>query len=149
MVHALKGGFTRCRRLDGERPGTIVASRINEGEPTTLPLALEGGVAQDVTLTPDFAASPLEVLLRVSSRRGFRMIPVGYELATQQAAGLPNVSRPCRMELLQAGDIPFTKTGRHRRVRADDPFACKERRDAARSDAPRDLARMDAEGGLA
>ena len=102
-----------------------------------------------MTLAPALAASLLEVLRLVSSGRGFRMIPVGSELTTQQAADLLNVSRPFLVKLLEAGDIPFTKTGRHRRVRADDLFAYKEQRDAARSNALGDLARTDAEDGLA
>ncbi|MDE0347287.1 MAG: helix-turn-helix domain-containing protein [Boseongicola sp.] len=133
---------------NAEQLRTIVASQIREGERTTLSLALDGGKAQSVTLTPALAASLLEVLRLVSSGRGFRMIPVESELTTQQAADLLNVSRPFLVKLLEEGDIPFTKTGRHRRVRADDLFAYKEKRDAARSDALGDLARVDAEDGL-
>ena len=40
-------------------------------------------------------------------------------------------------------------TGRHRRVRADDIFAYKERRDAERAEALSALARMDADEILA
>lgn len=133
---------------NAEQLRTIVASQIKEGEPTTLSLALEGGNVQNVTLAPALTASLLEVLRLVSSGRGFRMIPVESELTTQQAADLLNVSRPFLVKLLEEGNIPFTKTGRHRRVRADDLFAYKEKRDAERSDALSDLARMDAEDGL-
>ena len=133
---------------NAEQLRTIVASQINEGVPTSLSLALEGGEVQNVTLAPALAAALLEMLRLVSSGRGFRMIPVGYELTTQQAADLLNVSRPFLVKLLEAGNIPFTKTGRHRRVRADDLYAYKEKRDAARSDVLGDLARMDAEDGL-
>ncbi len=76
------------------------------------------------------------------------MIPVRSELTTQQAADLLNVSRPFLVKLLEDGDIPFTKTGRHRRVRAEDIFAYKERREAVRSNALGDLVRVDAEDGL-
>lgn len=133
---------------NAEQLRTIVASQIKEGEPTTLSLALEGGKVQNVTLAPALAASLLEVLRLVSSGRGFRMIPVGSELTTQQAADLLNVSRPFLVKLLEEGDIPFTKTGRHRRVRAQDLFAYKEKRDATRSNALSDLARMDTEDGV-
>lgn len=133
---------------NAEQLRTIVASQIKEGEPTTLSLALEGGEVQNVTLAPALAASLLELLRLVSSGRGFRMIPVSSELTTQQAADLLNVSRPFLVKLLEEGDIPFAKTGRHRRVRAEDLFAYKEKRDAARSNALGDLARMDAEDGL-
>ena len=133
---------------NAEQLRTIVASQIKEGEPTTLSLALESGEMQTVTLAPALTASLLEVLRLVSSGRGFRMIPVEAELTTQQAADLLNVSRPFLVNLLENGDVPFTKTGRHRRVRADDLFAYKEKRDAQRSDALGDLARADAEDDL-
>ena len=133
---------------NAEQLRTIVASQIKEGEPTTLSLALESGEVQTVTLAPALTASLLEVLRLVSSGRGFRMIPVEAELTTQQAADLLNVWRPFLVELLEEREIPFTKTGRHRRVRANDLFAYKEKRDAARSDALGDLAVMDAEDGL-
>ncbi|TCS57248.1 excisionase family DNA binding protein [Primorskyibacter sedentarius] len=133
---------------NAEQLRTIVASQIREGEPTTLSLALKSGEVQTVTLAPALTASLLEVLRLVSSGRGFRMIPVEAELTTQQAADLLNVSRPFLVKLLEEKEIPFTKTGRHRRVRANDLFAYKEKRDAARSDALSDLAVRDAEDGL-
>ena len=133
---------------NAEQLRTIVASQIKEGEQTTLSLALDGGEVQNVTLAPALAASLLEVLRLVSSGRGFLMIPVESELTTQQAADLLNVSRPFLVKLLEEGAIPFTKTGRHRRVRANDIFAYKEKRDAARSDALSNLARVDAGDGL-
>ena len=133
---------------NAEQLRTIVASQIKEGEPTTLSLALESGEVQTVTLAPALTASLLEVLRLVSSGRGFRMIPVEAELTTQQAADLLNVSRPFLVKLLEEKEIPFTKTGRHRRVRAEDLFSYKEKRDASRADALSDLAGMDAEDGL-
>lgn len=133
---------------NAEQLRTIVASQIKEGAPTTLSLAEEGGEVQTVTLAPALAASLLEVLRLVSSGRGFRMIPVEAELTTQEAADLLNVSRPFLVKLLEEGAIPFTKTGRHRRVRADDLFAYKDARDGTRSEALGALARMDAEAGL-
>ena len=124
---------------------TIIASQIKESEPTKLSLALNDGEVENVTLMPALAASLLEVLRLVSSGRGFRVIPVESDLTTQQAADLLNVSRPFLVKLLEEGKIPFTKTGRHRRVRADDLFTYKKKRDATRSKALDNLMRMDAE----
>ncbi|WP_428696261.1 helix-turn-helix domain-containing protein [Stappia sp.] len=125
----------------------IIASQMREGEPMTLSLALDGKL-QNVTLAPALAASLMEMLRLISSGRGFRMIPVEAELTTQQAADLLNVSRPYLIGLLEDGKIPFVRTGRHRRIRAEHLFAHKEKRDAARSRALEDLAASDALDGL-
>ena len=90
----------------------------------------------------------LDVLRLISSGRGFRLIPVDAELTTQQAADLLNVSRPFLIKLLEEQKIPFTKTGRHRRVRAVDLFAYKAERDHQRSEALSDMAALDAVHGL-
>ena len=127
----------------------IVASQIrDESESTQLSLALEGGEVQTVTLSPALTKSLLEVLRLVSSGCGFHLIPVDAALTTQQAADLLNVSRPYFIKLLENGEIPFTKVGRHRRVRAENLFDYRRKRDQERSDALSSIARMDAEGEL-
>jgi excisionase family DNA binding protein len=125
----------------------IMANLITEDRPTKLQLALEKGEMADVTLSPAIANTFLQVLRLISSGKGFKLIPVGAELTTQQAADHLNVSRPFLVKLLEAGDIPFAKTGRHRRIKAEDLFAYKARRDAQRGEALSDMAKLDAEKG--
>ena len=133
---------------NAEQLRKIVASQIKEGESMPLSLTFENGEVQDVTLTPALAASLLDVLRLVSSGRGFRMVPVEAELTTQQSADLLNVSRPYLIKLLEDGNIPYVKIGRHRRVRAEDIFAFKAERDANRSKALEHLVQADSKDQL-
>ncbi|MCG8556563.1 MAG: helix-turn-helix domain-containing protein [Proteobacteria bacterium] len=75
------------------------------------------------------------------------IVPVGKELTTQQAADLLNVSRQYLVRLLNDGRIPFTKTGKHRRLRIEDVLGFKEQRDRERREGLDELTRMSEEFG--
>lgn len=126
----------------------ILASVI-EDETYTLKLAHEPGEAPEpITLTPAIAQTFMEVLRLISSGSGFMMVPVNAELTTQQAADLLNVSRPFLVKLLEEDVIKFHKVGRHRRVKAEDLFAYKHKRDEERASALEEMAALDTEAGL-
>lgn len=58
--------------------------------------------------------------------------PVYQLLTTQQAADLIGVSRPTFVRLLDGGEIPYERPGRHRRVRLVDVLDYRERRSVQR-----------------
>lgn len=126
----------------------IIASVIEDENYTLNVVQEKGQPAEPITLTPGIAQTFLEVLRLISSGSGFKMIPVNAELTTQEAADLLNVSRPFLVKLLEENMIPFHKVGRHRRVRAEDLFRYKDKRDQTRAAALEAMAADDAEAGL-
>lgn len=96
---------------------------------------LVGPRGEEVTLPPAVfyvLERVAEVLARGDS---VTVVPVGRELTTQQAADLLNVSRQYLVRLLDEGRIPFSKTGKHRRLRIDDVLAYRRVRDDERRSA--------------
>ena len=122
----------------------IIAGLARDGDTTPIHVALGDGQSATLTLAPAVTETLLDVLRMIASGRGFRLVPVNAQLTTQQAADLLNVSRPHLVKLLETGVIPFTKTGRHRRLRAEDVFAYKAKRDEARAEALAAMAADDA-----
>lgn len=66
------------------------------------------------------------VLSLVARRQTVVFYPESSELTTKQAAEVLGVSRPFLIRVLEAGDIPFRKVGRHRRVLMKDVLAYKQ-----------------------
>jgi excisionase family DNA binding protein len=98
-----------------------------------------------VTLSPALSGLLMELLRHIGRGDAVTLVPVHEMLTTQQAADILNVSRPFLISLLERGDISYTMTGRHRRIKAEDLFAYKRERDGKRSKALSDLAELDAE----
>jgi excisionase family DNA binding protein len=101
---------------------------------------------------PIHLPEPLFRILRQAAAmlaRGERitLAPVHQEMSTQEAADQLNVSRPHLIKLLDSGDIPFTKTGRNRRVLFGDVVKYMDARNRERRDRLRELIRKSEELG--
>lgn len=127
--------FRLLERMSFRREGSAPACR------------LVGPGAESVPI-PNAVLGLIERMAELLARGdAVSIVPIGKELTTQQAADVLNVSRQYLVRLLDAGEIPVTWTGKHRRLRAGDALAYKERRDRDRRAALGELARLSEEAG--
>jgi excisionase family DNA binding protein len=89
-----------------------------------------------------------DILAQMSQGNAVTLVPVHAELSTQQAANFLNVSRPYLIKLLDAGDIPYRKVGKNRRILAKDLYSYKADLDAKRSRSLDELTALSEELGL-
>lgn len=61
-----------------------------------------------------------KILKATSQGKPISLVPVATEMTTQAAAELLGCSRPHLVKLLEEGNIPFTKVGKHRRLKYED-----------------------------
>lgn len=99
----------------------------------------------EITLTPYLSTLLMEVLRPIGAGDAVTLVPVSQMLTTQQAADILNVSRPFLIGLLERKEIEHQKVGRHRRIRAEDLFSYRDRRDENRKLALADLAKIDSD----
>ncbi len=107
---------------------------------------------QGVVHNMDIPVSALRLLIDVLTELGdgnsVKLIPIGSELTTQEAADMLNVSRPTLIRMLDNAEIPYHRTGNRRKLRYTDIVAYRERTRAARISALDELSALDQELGL-
>ena len=101
--------------------------------------------SQTLVLAPALSKLLRDILAHIERGEGVTFVPNSKLLTTQQAADILNVSRPFLIKLLEEKKLPFTKTGRHRRIEARDLFAFKRERDAQRDKQLDEIIGMDQE----
>jgi excisionase family DNA binding protein len=89
-----------------------------------------------------------QIVPRLLKGHAVRLVPLRNELTTQEAADILGVSRPFLIGLLERGEIPYVKTGKHRRIGFADLMTYKRRRDATRREALDRLTELAQEYGL-
>ncbi|WP_067733549.1 helix-turn-helix domain-containing protein [Novosphingobium naphthalenivorans] len=120
----------------------IIAAHANDGATLTV---LDADSPVNIALSPALSELLLDLLRHIGSGDAVTLVPIHELLTTQQAADILNVSRPHLIKLLETGEMPFDKVGRHRRIKARDVFEYKKRREEERSRALDELFADDAD----
>lgn len=89
-----------------------------------------------------------KILKATSQGKPISIVPIATEMTTQAAAELLGCSRPHLVKLLESGKIPFTKVGRHRRVKFEDVMDYKKKKRAEREALLIEIMKEDEESGL-
>lgn len=89
-----------------------------------------------------------QIMQAMSEGKPITIVPVATELTTQAAAELLGCSRPHLVKLLETGEIPFSKVGRHRRVKYEDIIRYKNQHQATREKLLKEIMQSDEKSGL-
>lgn len=89
-----------------------------------------------------------KILNAIGKGNPISVVPTASEMTTQAAAEILGCSRPHVIKLLEEGKIPFTKVGRHRRLRLQDVMTHRKSMISKRETLLTDLMTMDEEDGL-
>jgi excisionase family DNA binding protein len=74
-----------------------------------------------------------DVVAALAQGLAITVAPHQTVLSTSEAASVLGVSRPTLVRLLEAGEIPFSQPGRHRRVKLADLLAYQQRASRGRA----------------
>lgn len=89
-----------------------------------------------------------KILKEISLGNPISIVPVATEMTTQAAAEVLGCSRPHVVRLLEEGKIPFTKVGRHRRIKYEDVAKFKKDLKSNQRKRIQELMGLDEESGL-
>ena len=124
-----------------------IVSELSQQAGPQLNVRIEG--ANDVLTLPREALELLrDVLSAMAKGKPVSIVPLATELSTQAAADRLGCSRPHLIKLLETGDIPFTKVGRHRRVRFEDLLRYEARMRERQAQLLAEIMADDEEAGL-
>lgn len=89
-----------------------------------------------------------DILKAMGDGKFISIVPVATEMTTQAAAELLGCSRPHLVKLLEEGNIPFTKVGKHRRIKYEDVTAYRKQMKVQQKQNIIDIMNLDEETGL-
>jgi excisionase family DNA binding protein len=128
--------------------GRLMGEASGRSEPRRITLVEENADGSDLArleVPPSSLRLLSQILALMAQEQRFVLYPESSELTTKQAAEVLGVSRPFLIRVLEAGDIPFRKVGRHRRVLMKNVLAYKETMQCAGRAAMDELAKLSEE----
>lgn len=103
-----------------------VLDQAGEGSPAGRP-ALVAATGERLELPDAMYEALRQVAHALSAGQGVSVAPLGARLTTGEAADYLGVSRPTLVRILDRGEIPMHKPGRHRCVQLQDLVEYQER----------------------
>ena len=101
---------------------SLLLDRIPVSKQSNVKIKIDG---QDLILPVQALVLLQNLLDELARGNEVTIVHLHAELTTQQAADILNVSRPYLINLLERGELQFTKVGTHRRIRFNDLMAYK------------------------
>ena len=89
-----------------------------------------------------------KILKATSQGNPISVVPLATEMTTQAAAEFLGCSRPHLVKLLEEGEIPYSKIGKHRRVKYEDVDSYKKKMKARQKSHIIEIMRADEEAGM-
>jgi excisionase family DNA binding protein len=117
-----------------EQSSRLLAAHLHpQNQTQRLKIVEEDGTEQEVVIPAAAFHLLVDILSQMAQGNAVSLIPIHAELTSQEAADMLNVSRPYFVKLLDSGEIPCRKVGRHRRVLYTDLMAYKQKTDHQRT----------------
>ncbi len=114
----------------------------------TQPPTLVGPDGEQIPLPPEVYEVLRHVVRVMAQGKAVTVAPHNLLLTTQEAADLLGISRPTIVNLLERGDIPFTRPNRHRRVQLIDVLDYQQRASTQRRATLRTMTEISEDLGL-
>lgn len=89
-----------------------------------------------------------DILKAMGQGKLISLVPIATEVTTQAAAEILGCSRPHLVKLLEDGKIPFTKVGKHRRIKFDDIMLYRNQMKEQQRQHIIDIMNLDEDSGL-
>ena len=88
------------------------------------------------------------ILKATSQGKPISIVPIATEMTTQAASEMLGCSRPHLISLLENGEIPFIKVGKHRRIKYEDVIKYKDQMYSKQRERITEMMKMDEDLGL-